>query len=184
MAITVKVPAGAELYDSERNEFVFRVEKDLYITLEHSLVSLQKWEQKWHVPFLDEQRSKTNEEVFDYLRCMTLSKNVPDYAYRLIPQSEMRRIEAYIRDPMTATTIKSHGGPRDREIKTAEVLYCDMILLGIPFECKKWHLNSLIMLITVCNEKQKAPKKMTRSEIFAQNRELNRIRREALKSKG
>lgn len=184
MPITVRVPAGAELYDSERNEFIFKTDKDLLITLEHSLVSLQKWEQKWHVPFFDENKSKTLEQVLDYLHCMTLSKNVPDHAYRLIPRSEMKRIEEYIKNPMTATTIKRDGGARDREIKTAEVLYCDMIMLGIPFECRKWHLNSLITLIATCHEKQKAPKKMARSEIYAQNRELNRLRRAALNSKG
>lgn len=184
MPITVTVPAGAELFNSERNEFVYRTDKDIQITMEHSLVSLQRWEQKWHVPFLDKQHKKTNEETLDYLRCMTLSKNIDDRVYMLIPRSEVVRIKEYIEDPMTATTIKSRGKRGEAEIKTAEVLYCDMILLGIPFECRKWHLNTLITLINVCNEKQKPPEKMSRSAILSQNRELNRLRREALKSKG
>ncbi len=183
MPITVKIPAGSEAYDSERNEFL-TIDRDVCITFEHSLVSIQKWEQRWHVPFLDRTKMKTTEQTLDYLRCMTLSKNLDDYIYRLIPRREMERIKQYIEDPMTATTIKETKGPREREIKTAEVLYCDMIMLGIPFECRKWHLNSLIMLINVCNEKQKEPKRMSRSEIVAQNRALNQARKAALHSKG
>lgn len=183
MPITVTIPAGAEAYNSEINEF-YRVDKTVHITLEHSLVSVQKWEQRWHVPFLDEHYAKTSEQTLDYLRCMTLSKNIEDYMYQLIPRSEVSRIKAYIEDPMTATTIKNVGGKKDREIKTAEVLYCDMIMLGIPFECKKWHLNSLIMLIAVCAEKQKPPKNKSRAEILAENRALNKARRAAMHSKG
>lgn len=184
MPITVKIPAGSEAFDSETLEFL-TVNRDISITLEHSLVSIQKWEQKWHVAFLDPKHAKTTEQTLDYLRCMTLSKNnIEDYVYRLIPREEMERIKAYIENPMTATTIKESGRHGEREIKTAEVLYSDMILLGIPFECKKWHLNSLIMLINVCSEKQKPPKKMSPAEIAAQNRALNRARRAALNSKG
>lgn len=183
MPITITIPAGAEAYDSERNEF-YRVDRSVNLTLEHSLVSVHKWEQKWHIPFLEKSYEKTNEQVLDYLRCMTLSKNVEDYMYHLIPRSEVIRIKEYIEDPMTATTIKDTSGKRDREIKTAEVLYCDMIMLGIPFECKKWHLNSLIMLIAVCAEKQKPPKNKPRSEILAENRALNKARRAAMHSKG
>ena len=183
MPITVTIPAGAEAYDEIFNEF-YRVDKPVSITLEHSLVSVQKWEQRWHIPFLSEEHQKTSEQVIDYLRCMTLSKNIEDYMYFLIPRSEVNRIKAYIEDPLTATTIKDTGGRRDREIKTAEVLYSDMIALGIPFECKKWHLNSLIMLIAVCAEKQKPQKNKSRAEILAENRALNKARRMALKSKG
>ena len=183
MPITVTIPAGAEAYDSESNEF-FSVDKPISITMEHSLVSIQKWEQHWHIPFLDKRHARTTEQTLDYLRCMTLSKNVEDYVYLLIPRSEVNRIKEYIEDPMTATTIKDSGGHKEQELKTAEVLYCDMITLGIPFECRKWHLNSLIMLINVCAEKQKPQKNKSRSEIFAENRALNKLRRAALNSKG
>lgn len=183
MPITVRIPAGSEAYDSERNEF-FGVDKDIYLTLEHSLVSLQKWEQRWHVPFLSKTKPKTHEMVLDYLRCMTMSRSVDDYLYLLIPRSEIERVKEYIEDPMTATTIKDSGGPRNQELKTAEVLYSDMFQLGIPYECRKWHLNSLIMLIAVCAEKRKPQKKMPRSAILAQNRALNKARRLALGSKG
>lgn len=183
MPITIEIPAGSEAYDSIANEF-FRVDKDVKITFEHSLVSIQKWEQHWHHGFLDESYSKTPEQVRDYLKCMVLTKNVEDYMYYLIPQHEMKRIKEYIEDPMTATKITNTDNRRDREIKTAEVLYCDMIMLGIPFECRKWHLNSLIMLIRVCAEKQKKPKYKPRSEVLAENRALNIARRAAQHSKG
>lgn len=184
MPITVTVPAGSEAYDNELNEF-YTVTADIKITMEHSLISLQLWEQKWHIPFLDKRISRTNEQLIDYLRCMTLTKNVNPKAYYMLPTSEIKRIKNYIEDPMTATTIVTDSKRRvATEIKTAEVIYSDMILLGIPFECRKWHLNSLLMLINVCAEKQKPEKKMSRNDIYAQNRALNRARRKAMHSKG
>lgn len=184
MPITVTVPAGSEAYDNELNEFI-TVDSDIKFTLEHSLISLQLWEQKWHIPFLDKRISRTNEQLIDYLRCMTLTKNVDPRAYYMLPASEIKRIKKYIEDPMTATTLTMDSKRRTAtEIKTAEVIYSDMIFLGIPFECRKWHLNSLLMLIGVCAEKQKPEKKMSRSDIYAQNRALNRARRKAMHSKG
>lgn len=183
MPITVTVPAFSEAYDNELNEF-FSVDKDVSLTLEHSLISLQLWEQKWHVPFLDKRQSHTGEQLVDYLRCMTLSKNVDPRVYYMLPSTELARVKAYIEDPMTATTIKTNGRRVQTEIKTAEVIYSDMIFLGIPFECRKWHLNSLLMLINVCAEKQTPAKKMSRNDIYAQNKVLNRARRAALNSKG
>lgn len=184
MPITVIAPAGSELYDNELNEF-YVANSDTKITMEHSLISLQLWEQKWHISFLDRRISRTNEQLVDYLRCMTLTKNVDPKAYYMLPASEIKRIKEYIEDPMTATTIAKDSNRRaPTEIKTAEVIYSDMILLGIPFECRKWHLNSLLMLINVCAEKQKPEKKMSRNDIYAQNRALNRARRKAMHSKG
>lgn len=183
MPITVVIPGGTEAFNSATSE-IFSVPKDTSIVMEHSLISLQKWEQKWHVPFLDKQRQKTQEQLVDYLKCMTLTKNVDDYMYYLIPATEMRRLQQYLEDPRTATSIRYTGRPTRTEIKTAEVIYSDMIQLGIPFECRTWHLNSLLMLIQVCAEKQKPEKKMSKSQIFAQNRALNRARRAALHTKG
>lgn len=183
MPITIVIPAGSEAFNSVTNE-IFEAKKDTTIVLEHSLISLQKWEQKWHVPFLDKNQKKTQEQLVDYLKCMTLSKNIEDYMYYLIPAYEMKRLQAYLEDPRTATTIHHTGRPTRTEIKTAEVIYSDMIQLGIPFECRTWHLNSLLMLIQVCAEKQKPEKKMSNSQIFAQNRALNKLRRAALHTKG
>lgn len=185
MPITICIPAGSETFNSETEE-IFTVTKDTYLTLEHSLVSMHKWEQKWHVGFLDERHKKTNEELMYYLECMTLTKNVDPRIYYAIPRSEMLRVKQYIEDPMTATKItqRMKGKNRNTELKTAEVLYSDMIFLGIPFECRKWHLNSLVMLIAVCSDKQTPAKQMPKSEILAQNRALNAARRARLGSKG
>lgn len=183
MPITIRIPAGAQAFNASTNE-IYSTTKDVTIVLEHSLISLQKWEQKWHVPFLDRNQKKTNEQLIDYLKCMTLSKNVEDFLYYLIPAQEMRRLQEYLEDPRTATTIRHTGRPTRTEIKTAEVIYSDMIQLNIPFECRTWHLNSLLMLIQVCAEKQKPEKKMSRSQIFAQNRALNKARRAAMHTKG
>jgi len=183
MPIPIVIPAGTEAFNSETYE-ILTVPKDVTIVMEHSLISLQKWEQKWHVPFLDKSRPKTNEQLIDYLKCMTLSKNVEDYLYYLIPAAEMHRLQQYLEDPRTATTVKHIGRPTRTEIKTAEVIYSDMIQLGIPFECRTWHLNSLLMLIQVCAEKQKPEKKMSKSQILAQNRALNKARRAAMHTKG
>lgn len=185
MPITICVPAGAEVFDSRTEEF-YTIAKDTFITLEHSLVSMHKWEQRWHVGFLDERHKKTNEELMSYLECMTLSKNIDPQVYYAIPRKEMLRVKEYIEDPMTATKItqRKKGGRRQTELKTAEVLYSDMIFLGIPFECRKWHLNTLLMLIAVCSEKQTPQKQMSRSEILSQNRALNAARRAKLGSRG
>ena len=183
MPIKVCVPKGSEGYDAVNNEF-FYVEKDVHITLEHSLISIQKWEQKWHQPFLVKMPKKTNEQLLDYVRCMIISQDVDDKVLRVIPAQEMQRIYAYIEDPMTATTIKEIPGKKGRQqIKTAEVLYSDMIKLGIPFECRKWHLNSLIMLIRVCNEEQAPKKKNSKSQTYQYYSELNKARRKQWNTK-
>lgn len=184
MPITVTVPAGSEAFDTRTEEFITS-KTEVRMVLEHSLISLQLWEQKWHIPFLDKRNKLSSEQLVDYLRCMTLTKNVDPNVYYLIPSTELIRVKAYIEDPMTATTIVTdHRRRVSTEIKTAEVIYSDMILLGIPFECRKWHLNSLLMLINVCAERQKPEKKMSKNDIYAQNRALNRARRKAMHSKG
>lgn len=183
MPITVCIPAGSEAYNSVTDE-IFSVDKDCYIVLEHSLVSLHKWEQKWHDAFLDKRLTKTPEQILHYLHCMTLTKNVDPRLYYLIPKSEGERIKKYIEDPMTATKLSINERHTRTEIKTAEVIYSDMIQLGIPYECRKWHLNSLLMLIQTCAEKQKPEKQMSRSAILSQNRALNKARRAKWNSKG
>lgn len=183
MPITVHIPKGSELFNAKTEE-IYTLDRDQSIVLEHSLVSLHKWEQKWHDGFLDRRLVKTREQALDYLKCMTLSKNVDPRLYYMIPKSEMSRVEEYIKDPMTATTIKHNGRRGVPELKTAEVIYADMFMLGIPYECRKWHLNSLLMLIQVCADRQQPPKKMSKSAILAENRMLNRARKAALHTKG
>lgn len=174
---------GRELWD-EKNE-VFISTNTQVLCLEHSLVSLSKWEAKWHKPFFSkEQRSK--EEIIDYIRCMTITQNVDPSIYELITSENIKAVTAYIEDPMTATRI-SHTGQaskNSRETITSELIYYWMVSYQIPFECQKWHLNRLLMLIQVCNEKNKAPTKYSKNEIYSSNAALNAARRKALGSKG
>lgn len=172
-----------ELWDEKNECFIDIPEKTLQ--LEHSLISLSKWESKWHKAFLGKEE-KTVEETIDYIRCMTLTQNVDPEIYNYITNDIVEQVGAYIDDPMTATTIWDHGkgGLPSREKITNEVLYCAMIERGIPFECQKWHLNRLIMLIRVFNERNEPKKKRSTKEIAREQAAINAARRKALHSKG
>lgn len=127
---------------------------------------------------------KTKEEVDDYIRCMTLTQNVDDSSYLNLTKENLDDIGAYIDAEMTATRIKNtkKGGVKERI--TSELIYYWMIQLNIPFECQKWHLNRLLTLINVCNNKNSPQKKMSKAEIIARNRELNEARRKKLNTNG
>ena len=178
--LQVTIPE-AEYFDSEKNIFIYI--KQQILTLEHSLVSISKWEQKWNKPFM-ETDIKTHEESKDYIKCMTLTQNVDPIIYDYIPESIYREIDAYISAPMTATKFREDNNSKNKEIITSELIYYWMITLGIPFECRKWHLNTLIALIKVCEIKNTPPKKMSKNEIMSRNAELNAKRRAAMHSKG
>ena len=179
--LKITIPAF-EGWDEERQEFVdFKEQK---LQLEHSLVSLSKWESKWCKPFLTND-AKTSEETIDYIRCMTLTQNVDPDIYMRLTNENIKQINDYISAPMTATWFSDDSkGSRSREQITSELIYYWMIALTIPFECQKWHLNRLLTLIKVCNVKNAPPKKLSQNEIMSRNRALNEARRKALKSKG
>ena len=176
----VTIPS-CEKYDEKTNTFINTKEQEL--SLEHSLVSISKWESKWKKPFISRD-PKTAEESIDYVRCMTTNRNVDPEVYYNIPPNVYKQIEEYIDDPMTATWIKETKRPGGRQIITSELIYYWMVSYRIPFECQKWHLNRLLMLIRVCDEKNKDPKKMSKNEILRRNAELNAKRRAMLNSKG
>ena len=179
--LTITIPER-ELWDEERAEFVSVKEQTLQ--LEHSLVSLSKWESKWKKPFLTKE-DKTPEETIDYIRCMTLTPNVKPEVYKCLTHDNITKINNYISDPMTATTINMHGLSKGgKEIVTSELVYYWMVALNIPFECQKWHLNRLITLIQVCNVKNTPPKKMSKRDIMSRNAALNAARRKKYNSKG
>ena len=181
MPIKIKIPYQ-EYYDESLNEFISIKETEL--TLEHSLVSISKWESKWHIPYLDE-KEKTAEQYMDYVRCMTITQNVNSEIYKYIPDSEIMRIRDYINDPMTATTFKKEEGKgTTKKAMTSEVLYFYMLSYNIPAEFDKWHLNRLMTLIKVCNEENKPKKKMSRKQAISRYAELNAARRASLNSKG
>lgn len=179
--LQIKIPE-IELWDETKSEFITTKEQTL--VLEHSLVSLSKWESKWCKAFLAK-GEKTHEETLDYIKCMTLSKNVSDDVYKFLTKENVKQINDYIEAPMTATCFSDNGNSRgSREVITSELIYYWMIALNIPFECQKWHLNRLLTLIRVCNIKNQPPKKMSRREIMSRNSALNAARRKQLNTKG
>lgn len=155
------------------------------LLLEHSLISLSKWESKWNKPFLAD-NEKTQEEIRNYIECMTINRNSNPLVYAALTASDYKLINDYIDAPMTATTFSNRQpGKRGRgEIMTAEVIYYYMISFGIPFECEKWHLNRLLTLIKVCNIKNAPKQKMRKSEAAKQQRALNAQRRARTGSRG
>lgn len=179
--LQITVPA-TEQWDELKQEFVYTKEQTLQ--LEHSLVSLSKWESKWGKAFLGK-REKTDEETLDYIKCMTITPHVDPEIYNYLTVDNIRQINSYIEAPMTATVFSSHeNGKTSRETVTAELIYYWMICLNIPFECRKWHLNKLFTLIRVCSIKNSPPKKRSGREIMRQNAALNAARKKRLGTKG
>lgn len=174
--------AETELYDERKEEFVFV--KPISLRLEHSLVSISKWESKWRKPFLQRTEPKTLAESRDYVRCMTLNQNVDPNVYYALTTEHFKRINEYIDSQLTATWFNNLQDSPSREIITSEVIYYQMVAFGIPFECQKWHLSRLLTLIRICNIKNNPGKKMSKSDILAQNKKLNAARRKAMHSRG
>jgi len=175
------IPKG-EWFDESKQEFI-SIKNEVTLALEHSLVSLSKWESKWKKPFLSIDE-KTKEEKIDYIRCMTLTQNVDPKIYYCIPSFELRKIDEYINDPMTATTFNENNKNGGKEIITSEIIYYWMTIYNIPFECQKWHLSRLITLVRVCAIKSAPEKKMSTKEVMARNKALNKARRAKYKTKG
>lgn len=179
--LTIVVP-GVEMYDEQTEEFVTK--DDVTLDLEHSLVSLSKWESIYEKPFLGK-GEKTTDEIIGYVKAMTVTPNVPDAVFLKLTEENIMAINEYIDAKMTATWFnEAPGAPPSRDVITAELVYYWMITFQIPFECEHWHLNRLFTLIRVCNAKQAKPKKMSRAEIASRNRELNAQRRAQLGTKG
>ena len=180
--LRIVVPIASEGWDEEKQEFV--AAESVTLELEHSLVSLSKWESKWCKSFLSKQE-KTPEETIDYIKCMTVTENVDPSVYDHLTNENVKQINSYIEAPMTATYFsekESKGG--SREVITAELVYYWMIALQIPFECQHWHLNRLLTLVRVCNIKNQPPKKMSKRDIMSRNASLNAARRQQLNSRG
>ena len=179
--LQITVPA-VEFWDEQREVFVESKERTLQ--LEHSLVSLSKWESKWNKAFLSD-KPKTHEEVIDYIKCMTITQNVDPEIYNCLTAENIKQIDEYISAPMTATYFsEDKSSKRNREVVTAELIYYWMIASNVPFECQKWHLNRLITLIRVCSIKNTPPKKRSKRDILSQNAALNAARRKQLNTRG
>lgn len=177
-----------ETWDPVKTEFG-RIEAQTLV-LEHSLVSLSKWESKHHKPFLDKTEEKTKEEIIDYIKCMTITQNVKDEVYVSLQNDSdaLQKVNEYIQDSMTATTFYEYKGKSgqkpSREIITSELIYYWMVAYNIPFICEKWHLNRLLTLVRICSIKNDTGKKMSKSEILARNKSLNAARKARLNTRG
>ena len=179
--LQITIPAS-ELWDESKQEFVYA--KAQTLQLEHSLVSLRKWESKWGKPFLSKDK-KTDAEILDYIQCMTLTQHIQPEVYLRLTEENIRAIDNYINAPMTATTFSNDKNTkRSREIITAEIIYYWMFSLQIPLECQKWHLNQLLTLIRVFNVKNAPPKKRSQRDTWRQYEALNAARKRQLNSKG
>lgn len=183
--LSITVPE-TEFFDDATQTF-FKC-KRTKLSMEHSLVSLSKWESKWKKPFLTKDESRSREEIMDYIRCMTITQNVPEAVYLAISYSQeiIDKITEYINDPMTATTVTHHAGRQTafRKVVTSEVIYSWMVQYGIPVEFQKWHLNRLLTLIEVCNANNSQQKPMSKRDVAIQQAKLNAERRRKYKTRG
>lgn len=179
--LRITVPT-TELWDEARQEFITIEGREL--ELEHSLISISKWESKWRKAFLGK-AEKTHEEVLDYIRCMTVTKDVDPSLYNYLTEDNLDAINRYISEPMTATRFNANAkGSRSNEVVTAEIIYYWMILHNIPPEYQNWHLNRLLTLIRVCSVKSQPSKKMSQRDIMRQQAAINASRRKAWNTRG
>lgn len=181
--LTITIPETPERFDDDKNEFLPPI-PEKKIVLEHSLISISKWEQKYQKPYIgdgSDAYAKTPEEAFEYIKCMTVTADVPDIIYDGLTTDNYKEIEEYINSPMTATTVYSYKKAQKRTIITSELIYSWMINLNIPSRFEKWHLNRLLTLIQVCSA-EASDEKMSRKDAIAQQRALNKARR--AKAKG
>lgn len=186
LQIIIPATEATELWDERTEDFIPVPErKEQILQLEHSLVSLSKWEAKWCKPFFSK-NEKTNEEIIDYIQCMTINKNIDPEVYFRLTEENFLEINKYIEAPMTATTFYDpHGKPKGRkETVTSELIYYWMIAMNIPFECQKWHINRLLTLIEVCERKNQPPKKQSQRSIASQYAAMNAARRKKYNTKG
>ena len=179
--LVLDVPAS-EMFDDEKQEYVDT--PAVRLRLEHSLVSLSKWESKYERPFLDS-KPKETKETLDYVNMMCLDDEIPPEVFHRLPDVCIDAVNQYINAKMTATTFKDLPAARGpREIITAEVIYYWMVSHNIPFECENWHLNRLLTLVKVCNRKNAPAQKTSKKEMMAQRRDLNAKRKAQLGTRG
>lgn len=186
-----------EIWDEENEQFLyFGPEKILNLNLEHSLVSISKWESKYHKPYLSSE--KTADEALDYLQMMVVGEyedKIDKDWFKVLTRQQVEEIDKYVNDPMTATTFSSDKETKEKEkngnknkklngeIITNELMYYWMTALNIPFECQYWHLNRLITLVRVCSIKNQPKDKKKKKGLTSTQMAERRARMEAARAK-
>ena len=169
-----------DLFEEETSTFY--VLDPTTIQMEHSLLSISRWEAEWKKPFFARE-AHTEEQWISYFKYMTITRNVDPLVYTYLSEANRKAITDYISDPMTATSV-NNGTSSSNSIVTSEVIYGWLVSLQIPFEVEKWHINRLTMLVQVVNASMSKGKKLPMSEVYSQQREINAMRRAAHNSKG
>lgn len=178
----LEIKVEGDLFDENAERFI--TVKPTILHLEHSLLSISKWEQKYHKAFLSD-REKTTEEMLYYIKCMTITKNVQEEVYKVLSEENYSDIEEYMNNPMTAAWFWDDDKKGKSTPTPSEVLYSRMISFGIPVEvCEKWHINRLIALIRTMNTELNGDKKLSRAEIMRRNKILNERRKKEMNTSG
>lgn len=186
-----------EIWDEDNEQFLyFGPEKILNLNLEHSLVSISKWESKYHKPYLSSE--KTADEALDYMQMMVVGEyedKIDKDWFKVLTRQQVEEIDKYVNDPMTATTFSSDKETKEKEkngnknkklngeIITNELMYYWMTALNIPFECQYWHLNRLITLVRVCSIKNQPKDKKKKKGLTSTQMAERRARMEAARAK-
>lgn len=178
--LEITVPEN-EIYNSTTNTFV--TVPSCVITLEHSLISVAKWESKWRIPYLSAKK-RTGRQELDYIRCMAVGPVKDKHVFEVLSAENISQIREYIDEPMTATTFTKSERPASKDVVTSEVLYCRMFANNIPMECQKWHLNRLLTLIRVCDASAGPRQKMTKRQTATRYAEQNALRRAKYNTRG
>jgi len=178
--LEITVPEN-EFFHPGQNKFISS--PSCILSLEHSLISVAKWEAKWHTPYLNA-KQRTFAQELDYIRCMVIGPVKNDYVFSALSSDNIAQIRSYIDDPMTATTFSKSPNSMSKQVVTAEILYSRMFADNIPMECQKWHLNRLLTLIRVCDSKNSPPTKMNKKQTAAHYAEQNALRRAQYNTKG
>lgn len=176
-----------EYFNEKTSEFVNL--PSITLKLEHSLLSISKWEAKSHKRFLNQDKNNklTSSEMLDYIRCMTLNHDVPDIVYYSLSEHHMEKIKDYIEDSRSVFALVCESSCTHRksnEAISSELVYYWMTVFNIPFECEKWHFNRLMTLIQICSIKNQPSKKMSKGSVMKQNAALNAARRKAGNTRG
>lgn len=186
--LKIKFPK-TEYFDENSQRFITL--EPIELRFEHSLYAISKWESVIKKPFFPSNKgdTMTNEELLFYIQCMIMDESFEpkELLYRL-DEETITKLKDYISDNMTATWFNDSRkvnivGKPHKEAVTSEMIYYYMFSLGIPIYCEHWPITRLTTLIRIFAVKNDN-KPMSRREEAVSRTELNRLRREALHSKG